>query len=1024
MYHLSGGPAFITPLLAGDILPPLLEALSPNETPSKLVVNTLRTLNQIVDAVAQEKPWWDSSMTLSHAVNERIYTKPVVDSLAEILAQTPRSRTIFQQISATAQLIIKTCHEEGQRKMLLDAGVLDLLTAKMVAIAAGDDPSGGSDLVHEKDFALPIAYLPDILEAISTIIKDSHYNTARFLYSQPIQNLFIWPKGRTTAFDTYTGSVQAAAWEKLIPRLQTLQSKSDPYAKSWPALGSYSATAAESYTRLPSMESIQQHTPNRNIITDESETPLFTWLIHVARRGEGRERLSACWLLALLKKFGEKWSLNDPSKSTRERHFSYLIVPLVVKMIEEANPTSDHAKKMSDASPLEKEESRFVLERSPLILAELVAGNKTLQNAAVDARILPLLIQILKKSFDPVTNSTKPLWQPKSLAPAVKDPMVDSASSILGAAGVSADVLHAFKYRESALLVLAAMGDSQDTLRKHIIEMGAATHLIDSLVPYRTGGSEPSASQTLSSTSAKDGNPEGVLIAACKVIRSLSRSVSVLRTSLIDHGVAQPCFDLLTHPSVKVQIASTEVITNLVLEVSPMRIVSTSPSGLSQAEAKQVLFKEIIEAGALKTLCEHCRSANFDLRYGSLWALKHLCLGLPHHMKINCLDELGVGWLVQVLKGEPSKPSSSAPLAMGTPNAAGEQVDLLNAVDDAHMDLDEEPTSSEDEDTMNDSIPSLRRHQRPSSRYTSATNIRDRLQQIKTDEQDARLSTERDDIRIQEQALDYIRNFITTLEQKDAGEMIDRLLKTFGHSTFFELLDAKIRPKTSLVTVPSINSQPPTTSSSTTPSYWQNTTNPQPQRLTPFSPPSNSQSQHTNPNWAAYPATDLMIATLFILVHLANGRPTHRSLLISQTSLMTHVLPLLTHPKRDVRLPCAWLLNNLVWVEDQTDEAATRDRAIQLRNLGFEEGARMLVRDMDLDIRERAKTAVEQMAKLLGTGGGASAPGSGYASPQPGGSGPGGPFGGDGGASGLGGMRGLGGLHPGRPAAWGRGTDN
>jgi hypothetical protein len=64
-----------------------------------------------------------------------------------------------------------------------------------------------------------------------------------------------------------------------------------------------------------------------------------------------------------------------------------------------------------------------------------------------------------------------------------------------------------------------------------------------------------------------------VLIAACKVTRSLSRSVSVLRTSLIDHGVAQPVYELLKHPSVEVQIAATEVITNLVLEMSPMRPV-------------------------------------------------------------------------------------------------------------------------------------------------------------------------------------------------------------------------------------------------------------------------------------------------------------------------------------------------------------------------------------------------------------------------------------------------------------------
>jgi hypothetical protein len=128
------------------------------------------------------------------------------------------------------------------------------------------------------------------------------------------------------------------------------------------------------------------------------------------------------------------------------------------------------------------------------------------------------------------------------------------------------DILHAFKYRESTLLALAAISGDQDGLRKLVIEMGAATHIIEALVPC-TGSSEQTAT-------TKNGNPDAVLIAACKVTRSLSRSVSVLRTSLIDHGIAQPVFELLTHPSVKVQIAATEVITNLVLEVSPMRTVS------------------------------------------------------------------------------------------------------------------------------------------------------------------------------------------------------------------------------------------------------------------------------------------------------------------------------------------------------------------------------------------------------------------------------------------------------------------
>jgi hypothetical protein len=470
-----------------------------------------------------------------------------------------------QQIEATIRLIMKTCIEDNQKKMLVDSGILDLLADKLATVAAMDDRIPATEWKQSNRERLPRACLPDILEAISAVIKDSHFYTARFLYSHSIQQLFGWPKERASALDASNTS-QAASWDKLIPRVQTMASKSDPYIKQWPALGAYASAAGDSYSRLPSMESLQQ-TSSRSVITDESESPLFIWLMYVARRGEGRERLSACWLLALLKKFGERWPLNDPSKTTRERHFSYLIIPLVEKMIEDSSPTSEQTKKASTLSPAAKDELRFVLERSPVVLAELVAGNKSLQTAAVHTRTLPTLIQILKKSFDVPATSSKPLWQPRSSSNEVRDPSIDPASSTLGRSGLSADLLHAFRYRESVLLALAAIAGDQDSLRKMVIEMGAATHIIEALVPYRETNEQGASS------SAKDGNPDAVLIAACKVTRSLSRSVSVLRTSLIDHGVAQPIFELLTHPNVKVQIAATEVITNLVLDVSPMRTV-------------------------------------------------------------------------------------------------------------------------------------------------------------------------------------------------------------------------------------------------------------------------------------------------------------------------------------------------------------------------------------------------------------------------------------------------------------------
>lgn len=930
----NGGPAFVAPLLAGNVLPPLLEALRSSETPAKLVTTTIRTLNQIADAVAQEKPWADTSdasarSTLASAISEHIYTRPVIEHLAEILSQPAGTIKANQQIASAVRLLVKTCQEDNQKKMLVDAGMLDILATRLTAAAATDEPTRDADAKPTHRDLLPRSCLPDILEAIAAIIKDSHFYTARFLYSQPIQQLFGWPKDRTaTAYDAYGGSSQSS-WDKIIPRVQTMTSKSDPYIKSWPALGSHSTAAMESYGRLPSVETVQRPT-GRSTVTDESESPLFIWLMYIARRGEGRERLAACWLLALLKKFGERWPLNDPSETTRERHFSYLVIPLVVKMIEDSSPTSEPAKKAYATSPAAKDEIRFMLERSPLILAELVTSNKALQSAAVDARILPTLVQILKRSFDTVAKAPKPFWQPRSSSHEVKDPNIDPASSTLGRAGLSADVLHAFKYRESALLALAALAGDQDGLRKLVIEMGAATHIIEAMVPY-SENNEPGAT----AAAAKDGNPEPVLVAACKVTRSLSRSVSVLRTSLIDHGVAQPVYELLMHRSVKVQIAATEVITNLVLEMSPMR-------------------PEIIEAGVLRALCEQCRSANFNLRFGSLWALKHLCLGLPQAMKIQCLDELGVGWLVQVLNGEPHKP------AMGTPNAAGEQVDLLNALDEPHMDVDEESEDEEeDEDTMADNMPSMGRLQRPGPRYTSATNIRDRLQQIRCDEQDPRLNGERDDLRLQEQALDFVRNFIS--EEQSSGVMIDHLLNSFGHSRFFDLLDAKIRPKSSQ-----------STSSSNTrggPTYWPNNPTPRP----PFS---------SQPNFENYPAPELVFATVFVLVHLANGRPAHRSLIISQTSLMQHLLPLLNHPTPGVRSTCAWCIYNLLWIDDSSEEAATRERAHQLKNMGFEDAARALLADQELDVRERAKTVVDQFTNLLGDGHGHGAGARGYGGGQ------------------------------------------
>jgi len=63
----------------------------------------------------------------------------------------------------------------------------------------------------------------------------------------------------------------------------------------------------------------------------------------------------------------------------------------------------------------------------------------------------------------------------------------------------------------------------------------------------------------------------------------LSRSVSILRTLLVDYGVALYVLDLMKHPDVNVKVAASSAICNLVLEVSPVREVSLKDCLLARA---------------------------------------------------------------------------------------------------------------------------------------------------------------------------------------------------------------------------------------------------------------------------------------------------------------------------------------------------------------------------------------------------------------------------------------------------------
>ncbi|KAF2146012.1 uncharacterized protein K452DRAFT_294623 [Aplosporella prunicola CBS 121167] len=928
-----GGAPFVTPILAGGLLQPLLGALSPAEAPPKLLTATLRTLIALSSATSTD-PFPNST---SARIARELYYKPEGDSLLEIIAQRSNSWITLEQVGLAASLISKTCREESHKSFLVKSGVLDSLAARFASYAVSEGyVRPGSDASY-------IASLPPaprqkeflaVVEAISTIISPSNYRIAVFLSSPAIVAVFpglrlLGPDEKQAMLTSPRRPHAVHAAEMLLPQLQPAQGKESNFSRAFPALGSLSAPSEMS--RISSFADIQSQANAQYITGEEYESPIYAWLIRKTREAHGKEQLTFMRLLEILMADAENHISERPSEHSREgqyRLLSILIVPLLAKMVDEAS--SGDGNGSSNGKP--DLQGSDLLPDALRQLAKFLEHSPILQKSANDANVIKKVCQILKKTFEAVPQpSRQKRWSPTPLSAEAVDESLEGEerSDMLGSAGVPMEMLNVLKCREASLLALAAVAHKEDSHRKIIIEAGAVACIADSLVAYEQKDEDVFARGNVSN-GTKDGNPVVVLRAACRAARSMSRSVSVLRTSMMDYGIGKPIYKLLKHPNLEVCKAATDVLCNLLLQFSPMR-------------------EDLIEAGALKTLCEHASSADTELRLTSMWALKHLVLQADNEIKMTALEELGTGWLIQTVSGP------ATPLGMSTPNAAHEQVDILNAVEEPSMDIDNgSGISGDEDDVMADSIGLLRPR---STQETAAARMKARLRTIREAETNPAIKAQQDELRIQEQALDFIRNLIMAEPGTDPGVMIDHVLQAFGRDRFFEILTAKLRPRNPGPTAASRDAALLRASASSSPD---------PTSTSSAGAGATTATNTTSSNAYTYLAPpEILLGTAFIAVHVANGPPAHRQLILSQTPLMQHLVPLFGHPDRRIRVACVWLINNLTWIEDDSDRAGARLRAQELRKLGIEERVRACLGDAELDVRERAKTAVEQLAKLL-----------------------------------------------------------
>jgi hypothetical protein len=591
------------PLHAARALPAIISHISPYSNAPQIVVAALRALTDIADAAILAP---SSSPLAIETIAEQIFSPQNLESLNAILSISSSKHLAQSQVTLASGLIPKLCGEEKQRNALMTAGVLDSLAARLASFAVSEGfVVPGANLVAERNgladvFPEPApsnAKLGPILDAITTIIGDSKYRANRLVLSPAI--LAVFPSIR---IDPLSGIID--------PRLEIDYglvgdgrcmdlTAMDFVLPAVPMTLSRHSSASHSSHTTPDLSDSQTRSRDSNsqkinssiwdnafkspleseAESEDVECPIIPWLVHLVRSRSSYERLMAASVLASLYKAGLG------SKSFRETSLGLLVVPILVEMIaENSNGAVDPTKPGHSMR-------RVVLERAPFVLARLIIDCDNLQKAAFDSLAVHALTKLLKRSFTPVELSNQPhLWSPHPNMDIDSD---DGPPALrLGERGVDAELAHRIKVREASLQAISALAAGKEDYRKSFMSedlfMGFVAQSLTLFprkptLPSKDRSKDEKANESPPNTavSGYGTNPLSVIIAGCHVIRMMSRSVSIMRTAIVDYGVYLPVLQFAKHPDVDVQIAATATLANMVLEVSPVREVSTLAQRIS-----------------------------------------------------------------------------------------------------------------------------------------------------------------------------------------------------------------------------------------------------------------------------------------------------------------------------------------------------------------------------------------------------------------------------------------------------------
>lgn len=771
------------------MLEPLTASLNPDKSHPKLAQSSLRTINTMLDTYVSPT----APLSPAVAISSAIYTPNGLRNLCAILSKESPDRLTQEQIVLAASAIAKSCgrvphtaggeSEEGtaqqegmHQKMLVSAGVLDALTTRLASFAPDEYRKKCGPGARIPPQAPPYARIAPILDAIATIIRGSKLRSIEFLFSPALTTLLPTnelvggldgavaslhlPQPKPTEIQGAGPIVTPSAFPPLSAAAAPTASSQFPlrasaasHSMGFPALHQYSnyahshhhlteeqridllaaavvggdddsetsggetplrrrlPMAAAEWTddeRLRPALSAHEGDEGTDTSVDIPELEVVNWLISLVRTGDPDTRLTAASVLTNLFLVG----------LVARRLVSYvalLVIPILVRLLDEEYKVSGGFGNAGVGGVDAQKWSRWqVGERAPAVLSRLVIENLDFQKAAIDAGAIKKLAATLKKVSESPSGGGNGLINGDTPYVPQEPPFKSNP-----------EYSHRMKVKEGVLRCLANLGLFSDDYRRKIVDAGVLKTVVGACLKPLT----PIASPPPPENNSAEGNPPSVLIAACGCIRALSRSISILRTSLMDAGVALPTFSLVRHDNDDVKIAATAAVCNLVLDFSPMR-------------------KSITEAGALEVLCNHVKGSNGPLRLNALWALKHLMLEADAAMKRSCLECLGVEYLMSIISKVNADPAA-------------------DPVPDSDSDVDEEMTDHTLTPTTTSDL-----SERLPPKIRSAVHCLQKQERIAQGAE-----SRKEAIALQEQGLEFIRNLICGVE---VGAMIDLVLNSIG----------------------------------------------------------------------------------------------------------------------------------------------------------------------------------------------------------------------------------------------------